>query len=533
MGRARAQAGAATGSQMEAVLPTAASRTRGTGAAGMTMVATTTRSLHARACRRRHGRLGRQLRRRLHHHRRRLPTRHRRYARPHRRRPRSPLPPRLLQPHHCHRHHHCHPHRRRRRPRRPPLRYRTSCPARLVAAWSSSWACLGTSVTTCPSGMSRVGIIQAVLLCSRRCCAAGSCTTGTTRARTELQGFDPETAAELRGGGVRDGLYRDTKCVLGAPSPSLPPSPPPPPPSPPTSPPPASPLLCTSEPEPIGSFVDKADRAMRESKGSGFDLKGCAAACPTFTYIALQYYGECYCDNDWARVSKHGKSPTECGPTGIAWCNYVHRQKLCPSPPSLPAPPPSPAESPPPSPPPASPVDCTSEPELIGSYIDTPDRAMRDFKGSSFDLKGCASACPTFTYIALQYFGQCYCDNDWSHVSKHGESPTECGPTGTSWCNYVHRQKLCLSPPSPPAPLPPTPLLSPPLPRPLSSPLPSPPPSPTPTLPSPPPSPPPPSPSPPPPSPPATCSIFRGGGCDFICGCTLSCCQTVCNTCCA
>lgn len=76
----------------------------------------------------------------------------------------------------------------------------------------------------------------------------------------------------------------------------------------------------------VGSFVDKVDRAMRTRKGSG-NLEYCAAQCANEKYFALQHGGECYCENDYAHATKYGRAPSECGPTGGSYCNYMYKQE--------------------------------------------------------------------------------------------------------------------------------------------------------------------------------------------------------------
>jgi len=73
----------------------------------------------------------------------------------------------------------------------------------------------------------------------------------------------------------------------------------------------------------------------------------------------------------------------------------------------------------------------------LGPFRDTRDRAMRHYAGNGHNVDSCAHACGAYTYFGLQYFGYCFCDNDFYHVRKYG--PSSCGYTGGAWCNYVYQ----------------------------------------------------------------------------------------------
>ena len=76
---------------------------------------------------------------------------------------------------------------------------------------------------------------------------------------------------------------------------------------------------------------------------------------------------------------------------------------------------------------------------LVGYYRDTASRAFRyGPKNWGYTVDTCRTACANYKYFALQAGSWCSCDSLWSHITKYGAYPGNCGPNGGSWCNTVY-----------------------------------------------------------------------------------------------
>jgi hypothetical protein len=116
-------------------------------------------------------------------------------------------------------------------------------------------------------------------------------------------------------------------------------------------------------------------------------------------------------------VKKYGTS--ECGEMGGGWCNYVFEHTPFPA---------------------LVQADGAKWTE-IGPFKDGHDRAMRfGPKRHGFTAETCAAECKNFKYFGLEGNGQCWCDNDLAHSTKHG--PGGCGKMGGDWCMYIYEQAL-------------------------------------------------------------------------------------------
>ena len=80
----------------------------------------------------------------------------------------------------------------------------------------------------------------------------------------------------------------------------------------------------------IGAYKDKkSQRALRFGPGAdggkGHTAESCMAKCPQYKYFALQYGGQCFCDNDFQHATKYGKHIPACSKDGGPWCNYIYK----------------------------------------------------------------------------------------------------------------------------------------------------------------------------------------------------------------
>jgi hypothetical protein len=79
----------------------------------------------------------------------------------------------------------------------------------------------------------------------------------------------------------------------------------------------------------------------------------------------------------------------------------------------------------------------------IGCFHDNGARDMKHYTGSGFDQKTCAKACKGYTYFALQYGGQCFCDNTYSTPPAHTRRLRWIGATVTTPATVVRGRTLC------------------------------------------------------------------------------------------
>jgi len=177
----------------------------------------------------------------------------------------------------------------------------------------------------------------------------------------------------------------------------------------------------------VGCFVDDGQRDLKNFIGSGYNQVACNSACQDYTYFSLQYYGYCFCGNAYSTKPQYVKKPdNECGGArgnGRAWRNSVY--KTCHDIQDKSA-------------------TCLGKEEsYIGCYVDDAQRDLDKFMGSGYNQLSCNSACQDSTYFSLQYYGQCFCGNDYSTKPQYVKKPdSECGGArgqGTAWRNSVYK----------------------------------------------------------------------------------------------
>jgi len=79
----------------------------------------------------------------------------------------------------------------------------------------------------------------------------------------------------------------------------------------------------------IGCFKDDRHRDLDVFVGNGYKAETCSRACEGYLYFALQYHGECFCDNHYSSEAKYEKvDDSQCGSDkkGTAWKNAVYAQ---------------------------------------------------------------------------------------------------------------------------------------------------------------------------------------------------------------
>ena len=83
------------------------------------------------------------------------------------------------------------------------------------------------------------------------------------------------------------------------------------------------------------------------------------------------------------------------------------------------------------------------EETYIGCYVDDGQRDLKKFIGSGYNQLTCNSACQDYSYFSLQYYGQCFCGNDYSTKPQYVKKPdSECGgarSNGRGWRNSVYK----------------------------------------------------------------------------------------------
>ena len=83
------------------------------------------------------------------------------------------------------------------------------------------------------------------------------------------------------------------------------------------------------------------------------------------------------------------------------------------------------------------------EDSYIGCYVDDGQRDLKKFIGSGYNQLTCNSACQDYTYFSLQFYGQCFCGNDYSTKAQYVKKPDSgCGGArghGTAWRNSVYK----------------------------------------------------------------------------------------------
>ena len=192
---------------------------------------------------------------------------------------------------------------------------------------------------------------------------------------------------------------------------------------------------------------------MKTYIGGGLKQLECNSACQDYSYLSLQYYGHCFCGNDYSTKPQYVKKPdSECGGArgnGTAWRNSVYKTchvnqgkiRLF-----------------------KSSMEqlwitliidiiflvidtsktCLGKGESdIGCYVDDDQRDLKKFIGSGYNQVTCNSACQDYTYFSLQYYGQCFCGNDYSTKPQYIKKPdSECGgawSNGKAWRNSVYK----------------------------------------------------------------------------------------------
>ena len=191
----------------------------------------------------------------------------------------------------------------------------------------------------------------------------------------------------------------------------------------------------------LGSFKDNRSRAMIRSsdRRSNHTQQSCKAACPNNKYFALQYGGECFCSNDYNKMTQYGKHLSGCNPKNsrVGWCNYVYENII---------------SSPTGHVNPASPVVQIKDVNILGSFKDNRSRAMirSSDRRSNHTQQSCKAACPNNKYFALQYGGECFCSNDYNKMTQYGKHLSGCNPKDSKvgWCNYVY-ENIISSPTDP------------------------------------------------------------------------------------
>lgn len=162
--------------------------------------------------------------------------------------------------------------------------------------------------------------------------------------------------------------------------------------------------------------------------GATLTVETCAAACKAYTYMGVEYSGECYCGNTFGAgsVLATGTTPDTngcnmlCKGNQTEYCGGAGRlnaYKLTN------APTPSSTSSAPagPSPPASTPTGPITVTQLagytyLGCYSEaTQGRALSDkqnpIAGALVSVESCQTACKAYTYFGVEYSGECFCGN--------------------------------------------------------------------------------------------------------------------------
>jgi len=163
----------------------------------------------------------------------------------------------------------------------------------------------------------------------------------------------------------------------------------------------------------MGCFKDDGNRAFNggfRSVGRGADtVSKCAALCEGKTYMAIQYFDECFCGNTYETGSQYAEVPPhECSfpcpvahGCGAAWRNSVYK---------MPA----------------------TSPTLVGCFQDQANSAFHaegQYVGRNAEtVSACAAVCTGKSYMAIRG-GQCLCGNTFArNVANYEQRPLY-------WCN--------------------------------------------------------------------------------------------------
>ena len=149
--------------------------------------------------------------------------------------------------------------------------------------------------------------------------------------------------------------------------------------------------------------------------GATLTVETCAAACKAYTYMGVEYSGECYCSNTLGAgsVLATGTTPATngcnmvCNGNKTEYCGGANRLNAY----KLTNPPTTPTD-------PTGPITVTQLAgyTYLGCYSEaTQGRALSDkqnpIAGALVSVESCKTACAAYTYFGVEYSGECYCGN--------------------------------------------------------------------------------------------------------------------------
>ena len=205
---------------------------------------------------------------------------------------------------------------------------------------------------------------------------------------------------------------------------------------------------------------------------SGNTIESCEAACQGYTYFGTEYSNECYCGNsiNAGSVNQASSDPATngcsmlCGGNVTEYCGGPNRLEMYELNGTLPVPT---TTSTPGTPPTTVPTGPTVVPSAAGfSYIGcytegTNNRALTGLAnpvpGSTLTVELCAAACKGFTYMGVEYSGECYCGNTLaggSALASGGSDPTQnmcsmtCNGNANEYCGGPNRLNMYQSSPT-------------------------------------------------------------------------------------
>ncbi|KAI9362438.1 hypothetical protein DFJ73DRAFT_573564 [Zopfochytrium polystomum] len=163
-----------------------------------------------------------------------------------------------------------------------------------------------------------------------------------------------------------------------------------------------------------GCFVDtlQPDRTLPYGAGAHLNNTGCSAACAAlgFPFAGTEYFGECWCGSVTPATAAPSSScstfcesaPGTCG--GAGFLTVYQSKSVAPFTPVAPA------------------INCWA---AQGCYFDTVNPRSFPFRASKGNSnQACTSACADagFAYAGTENFGECFCTNDLTGVTKADDS---------------------------------------------------------------------------------------------------------------
>lgn len=168
-----------------------------------------------------------------------------------------------------------------------------------------------------------------------------------------------------------------------------------------------------------GCFQDDKTRSLPVHKGVRGSLGKCRAACSGYLYAGLQWYGHCFCGNDYSKGLQKAESEcnTPCRDEKDRMCGGGWRNSIY-----------------------------LIEPNYVGCFTDSRNRVLPVSKGKPGSLQACRQACAGYTYLGLQHYAECFCGNDPKRFAPRPDSECNepCGREPTRMCGGYFRLSVYL-----------------------------------------------------------------------------------------